>query len=99
MPPKMPMRARGKANMQKAKKGTLKRLLSMLFKNNKMLLFVILACIIISAVTGVTSSIFLNQVLTQLTKAWGLIHPNTGVGLSPIQAWNTVYPELLKIFI
>ncbi len=47
----------------KAKKGTLKRLLSMLFTQNSTLLTVVLICIFISAVTGVASSIFLKQLL------------------------------------
>ena len=70
----------------KAKKGTLKRLLSMLFKNNPVLLGVVFLCIIVSSVTGVASSVFLNNLLQQITK--GL---ETG--------WNSVYGALLKIFI
>ena len=59
---------RGKNGMRggprpKAKKGTMKRLLSMLFKENKKLLFVVFFCILISATTGVSSSLFLNQLL------------------------------------
>ncbi len=47
----------------KAKKGTLKRLLGLLFSNNKYIALVI-TCITISAITGVASSIFLKNLLT-----------------------------------
>ena len=62
---------RGKGNMRggprpKAKKGTMKRLLSLLFKENKRLLLVVFVCIIISATTGVSSSLFLNKLLTYI---------------------------------
>lgn len=50
----------------KAKKGTLKRLLSMLFAKNKGLLLVALSCLVVSAVTGVASSVFLKLLLTQI---------------------------------
>ena len=48
----------------KAKKGTLKRVLNLLFANNKKYLVVVLTCLTISAITGVASSIFLKQLLT-----------------------------------
>ncbi len=47
----------------KAKKGTLKRVLGLLFKNNKKHMAVVFICITISAITGVTSSIFLKELL------------------------------------
>ncbi len=47
-----------------AKKGTLKRLLKMLFAQNKKLMSVIFICITISATTGVASSLFLKRLLT-----------------------------------
>ncbi len=65
----MPMRAGrgGKGGpRQPAKKGTLKRLMKMLFQNNTPLLIAVFACIFISAVTGVASSLFLEQLLTQI---------------------------------
>ena len=63
----MPVRS-GRNNMrnkphQKAKKGTLSRLLKMLFKNNKGSLLVVFFCLTISAITGVASSIFLKNLL------------------------------------
>ena len=62
----MPM-GRGMKGMRggprpKAKKGTLKRVLKLLFSNNKHIALV-LACITISAITGVASSIFLKRLL------------------------------------
>ena len=71
MKPRGGMRGKPK---QPAKKGTLKRLLQMLFKENKKLIFVVFACLTISAITGVSSSIFLNHLLTQidLGLAYGL---------------------------
>ena len=50
----------------KAKKGTLKRLLSLLFSKNKGLLAIVFVCIMISAITGVASSLFLKALLTQI---------------------------------
>lgn len=47
----------------KAKKGTLSRVLKLLFANNKKLLIITLVCLTISAITGVTSSIFLKYLL------------------------------------
>ena len=46
-----------------AKKGTLKRLLKMLFIGNRNQLITVFNCITISAITGVASSIFLNQLV------------------------------------
>lgn len=51
----------------KAKKGTLKRVLGLLFKNNKRHMAVVFICITISAITGVTSSIFLKELLKLVT--------------------------------
>ncbi len=64
----MPMRAgRGKGGPRgKAKKGTLKRLLKMLFANNTPMLIAVFVCIFIAAVTGVASSLFLEELLTQI---------------------------------
>ena len=67
----MPMKGGMKPGMRggprpKAKKGTLKRLLSLLFSNNKKLLSLVFVCIIISAITGVTSSLFLKELLIQI---------------------------------
>ena len=67
----MSMPRGGKAGMRggprpKAKKGTLKRILSLLFKENKGLMAVVFVCLIISAITGVSSSLFLNKLLTYI---------------------------------
>lgn len=70
----------------KAKKGTLKRLLSMLFINNKKLIFVAFTCLVVSAITGVTSSIFLNKLLTYIN-----------VGLS--EGLNAVLKSLIGLFV
>lgn len=89
MPPKMNMRPRG-ANagkpMAKAKKGTLKRLLGLLFSQNKSLLIVVFVCLIISAATGVSSSIFLNWLTRTLQK-----------GLSTQMSWSQILPDILTI--
>ena len=58
---------RGGKNMRggprpKAKKGTFKRILKLLFSNNKYI-GLVLVCITISAITGVASSIFLKRLL------------------------------------
>ena len=52
----------------KTKKGTLKRLLKMLFSKNKRLMCVVFVCITISAITGVASSLFLKELLTIIQK-------------------------------
>ena len=101
MPPKMnPGRpGRGGADLPagtRAEKGTMKRLLSMILKNNKRLLITVLICLAISAITGVLSSVFLNNVLTQLTTAVGLINND---GYTSAQAWDSVFPALIRIFI
>ncbi len=77
-----------------AKKGTVKRLLSMLLKNNKKLVAVILVCLVLSAVTSVMSSKFLYNVLTTVGEALKLIPTEGTAG-----AWNSAFPALLKIFI
>lgn len=100
MPPiKSVPRAKGAHGApQGAKKGTMKRLLSMLVKNNKKLIVAVLISLIVSAITGVMSSMFLNNVLTELARGLSLINDAT----SPIPAsaaWNEIFPSLLKIFI
>ena len=67
----MPMRAGRNGAMRggprpKAKKGTMKRVLSLLFKNNKRYMAVVFACITVSAITGVASSLFLKQLLVHI---------------------------------
>ncbi len=47
-----------------AKKGTLKRLLTMLFTKNKSNMILVFICLTISAATGVASSLFLKRLLT-----------------------------------
>ena len=71
---------------QKAKKGTMGRLLKFLFKTNGKLLSVVFICLLISAVVSVSSSIFLENLIVQIGK--GLIH-----GL------DAVWGNLLTIFI
>ncbi len=98
MPPKMP-KGNGKnmrPPMMKAKKGTLKRLLSMLFQNNKKLLFVILVCLFVSAVTSVASSWFLTWLLNTVEHALTLIKD---YGYSFSDAYLNVLNTLVKIFI
>ena len=52
----------------KAKKGTLKRLLGLLFANNKKSMALVFTCITLSAITGVASSVFLKQLLLLINK-------------------------------
>ena len=54
--------------MQKAKKGTLPRLLKMLFSKNKKSIFAISICIVLASVTGVASSVFLEHLLRLINK-------------------------------
>ena len=78
----------GSHGRPKARKGTMKRLLKMLFSMNKGLLISIFVCLLISAVTGVASSIFLEALLTQIN-----------IALVPGNSLSTVWPSLLSIFI
>lgn len=80
----------------KAKKGTMGRLLKLLFSRNKRLLSIIIVCILISGVTGVMSSEFLSNVLTTLSKGLGLI---TDSGYTGNEAWSEIFPTLIKIII
>ncbi len=67
----MPMRGAGRGGFrgkpkQKAKKGTLGRVLKLLFSNNKGNMTLVFICLTLSAITGVASSIFLKQLLTHI---------------------------------
>ena len=82
--PRKPTTAAGRPSL--VKKGTMKRLLSMLFKNNRGYLITVIICILVSGTTGVASSVFLTWLLN--TIAEGL---NVGYG--------AVANDLLIIFI
>lgn len=56
---------------KKAKKGTFKRLLAMLFKSNKLLLTVVAVCLVFSSIISVASSIFLKNLIDILEKLVG----------------------------
>ncbi len=71
----------------KAKKGTLKRLLGLLFSNNKGLISVVFVCTTISAITGVASSIFLKNLLVIIQR-----------GLDN-KSYSSVASDLLTLFI
>ena len=51
------------------KKGILKRLMGILFKNYKPLLIIISICLVISAITGAVAGLFLNTVYDTLAEA------------------------------
>ena len=53
---------------QGAKKGTMKRLLKMLFTQNKALIFFVVLCLSINAVVSVSSSIFLQRLIILIQK-------------------------------
>lgn len=85
----MPRKAPAKGMPQKPpapKKGTLTRILKMLFQNNKKLLITILVCLVVSASVSVSSSIFLTRLLTTI---------NTGVATSLSEVWV----DLVSIFV
>ncbi len=81
MPKPMPAKGRKPAN-----KGTLKRLLKMLFSTNKKALIAVFFCITISAATGVSSSLFLNLLVKQID-----------IGLS--SSFQAVLKPLITIFV
>ena len=97
MPPKMPKIPKGAKGqpLQGAKKGTLKRLLKLLFKQNKPLMIAIIITLSIAAATSVFSSIFLTNLLTQLRNGLNLIKE----GSDAQSAFKEISPALLKIFI
>ena len=97
MPPKMPKIPKGAKGqpLQGAKKGTLKRLLKLLFKQNKPLMIAIIITLSIAAATSVFSSIFLTNLLTQLRNGLNLIKD----GSDTQSAFKEISPALLKIFI
>lgn len=53
---------------QKAKKGTMARLLKMLFTQNKGYLIAVFICLVLASVTGVANSVFLEEFLTLVQK-------------------------------
>ncbi len=84
-----PARSKGfRAPKQKAKKGTMKRLLKMLIKNNTPLLIVILVSLTISAIVGVLSSVFLERLVRYIQ-----------IGLQAEQGINAVWANLITLFI
>ena len=87
MPPKpgMPRGAR-QVPHQKAKKGTLKRLLTMLFTQNKWHMIGAGICLLLAGITGVANSIFLHEIITLIKQ---------GVKTSLDAVWS----GLLTIFI
>ena len=96
MPPKMPRGMKNGAPMQSAKKGTLKRLLKMLFIQNKGLVSAIFICLTITAITSVASSIFLTNLLKELQTAIEYINK---FSYTPAQAFDAVWPNLVLIFV
>ena len=97
MPKKMPKPMNGP--QQKAKKGTMGRLLKLLFEKNKALLSIIIVCIIVTAITGVLSSVFLNKVYEILNDGLAKI-PNGAGESAMLSVWkNDVFPALIKIII
>ena len=101
MPRVMPPKNAKKGAPQKAKKGTLKRLLGMLFSQNKPLLITIIVCIVITAITGVASSFFLKNLLDVINTGLSYTKPiaDGGAGLTGNQALDKVLPSLITIFI
>jgi len=95
MPPKMPRGMKDGARGA-AKKGTLTRLLKMLFTQNKGLMAAIMVCLTVTAVTRVASSVFLTNLLKQLQIALDYIKNS---GYTAEQAFNAVWPTLMMIFV
>lgn len=91
MPRPMPPKNGKNGVPQKAKKGTLLRLIKMLFNGNKRLISVILICLVITSVTGVASSFFLSKLLKTINKGLDL-----GGGDYAVEQ---ILPSLITIFI
>nr|MBO4517666.1 ABC transporter ATP-binding protein [Clostridia bacterium] len=73
----------------------------MLFSQNKPLLCVIITCIVITAITGVVSSLFLKNILNTINKGLTYAKPvaEGGEGLTGNQALDKVMPSLITIFV
>ena len=71
---------------QKAKKGTLKRLLKMLFTQNKGYIIATIICLLLAGITGVANSVFLQEILT-------LINEGVANGL------DAVWGSLVTVFV
>ncbi len=56
----------GHGKMPKAKKGTLPRLIKMLFKEYKLYLSIAIFCVIFSTVASTSASLFLNQIISRI---------------------------------
>ena len=85
------MRMRGRGHvppMGKMKKGVLKRLLGILFKEYKPMLIVIAICLVISAITGAIAGLFLNTVYDTLAQA---IEKTISIS----SAWATIITTLI----
>ena len=91
MPRPMPPKNGKNGVPQKAKKGTLLRLIKMLFNGNKRLISVILICLVITSVTSVASSFFLSKLLKTINKGLDL-----GGGDYAVEQ---ILPSLITIFI
>ena len=83
-----PMRPKGMKGGPKAKnaKGTVARLFKYLFKYYKVYLLIVAVCIILSAVSGTVSSLFLNQLVLIITE-----------GLKV--GYSAIYARLLRIIL
>ncbi len=88
MPPKAVGRKGFRGTREKAKKGTLKRLLKMLFTKNPGLLAVIFISLGISSVVGVLSSVFLEKLVTYIQ-----------IGLNASNGIDAVWTDLITLFI
>ena len=83
MPPAPRIREHGKA-----KKGTLKRLLKLLFKEHPIRLVVVFFCIVFNVFSNISSSVFANFITTCLTTA---IDPSKGKYENPFVGSHEVY--------
>lgn len=84
-----PMRMPKNASHARAKKGTLGRLIKMLFKNYKWQLLLALICIIFTAVSNFTSSIFVKNISNTVQD----------IVLDKIQTGNADYSKLITLLI
>ena len=84
-----PVRA-PKGKLETAKKGTLKRLLKILFKNYRFQLIFSAICIVLYSLGNIASSVFMSVVTNTLESA------TTG-RISPSQAWSSMITTLIVI--
>ncbi len=82
----------------KAKKGTLLRLLKMLFTDYGKMMTIVIACIIVNSVVGVAPAVYIKTITTWIESAAALLSADAGVD-ECLSVFHANSPQLFKICI